>query len=611
MARVLARLSAGRHCSHNSIVVLCQGPSAASAPPPFSLLETMGKQHMVRLTKISENWGSLITYATLFGSWPTMQQLRERLSVLPRSETILRLAWCNAATRTWAIVRSSQLDEAIRRYLFPLWAVQFEDWHKRFGGGFLFHRYTVLWLLRHALVLCPVAAPPLSTKDQLSRFGEALLMANDLSAFDTPKPLPTDLAVAANMIPNTEYFSHEDYDREVARTSYLFNELAANASDHRLPAFAARVQELLGYNLKAYTDLAFASAMKHITPELESPDTFRVNVILPEHFDTTSIPSATAAGFLDSISATESEFTSLIDSRSTHNADLTIFRERPVLRNNDGYLILDVGFVLDKAGKGLLWSAVKNAPDTECEALLARFGDLFELYVDNLLAQNLKSATKVLQGPRFRDGAQAADAAILEGRTLILCEHKANTIKSATRYADDPTMLEKALEERFITGTARGRKGLTQLFNGITRISRGDSLTDEHGQTITSVDFDRIMPVLVHLDNILRTPGIPSYFKARFKQLGRITTHTVTPLTLLPVTELEELEGHLHDKPLREFLESFLSELRKDRTAVFLTRSLPVLKGKFRKPGATLKRFDTYLTGLQERLFPGHENVLS
>jgi hypothetical protein len=37
-------------------------------------------------------------------------------------------------------------------------------------------------------------------------FGEAVLIANDLSAFLTPKPLPTDLAVAANFIPQAEFF---------------------------------------------------------------------------------------------------------------------------------------------------------------------------------------------------------------------------------------------------------------------------------------------------------------------------------------------------------------------------------------------------------------------
>jgi hypothetical protein len=78
----------------------------------------------------------------------------------------------------------------------------------------------------------------------------------------------------------------------------------------------------------------------------------------------------------------------------------------------------------------------------------------------------------------------------------------------------------------------------------------------------------------------------------------------VTPLVLLPVTELEELEGYLHDTPLSAFLESFLALLKSDKSAVFLTRVLPVLKGKARKNGSALNRLDRYLDDMLHRFFP-------
>ena len=92
--------------------------------------------------------------------------------------------------------------------------------------------------------------------------------------------------------------------------------------------------------------------------------------------------------------------------------------------------------------------------------------------------------------------------------------------------------------------------------------------------------------------------------KTRFKSLGKAKRFTVTPLVLLPITELEELEGYLPTTPLSAFLESFMAVLRADRSAVFLTGLLPILKGKNRKRGATLLRFDQYMETMTCRLFP-------
>jgi len=79
---------------------------------------------------------------------------------------------------------------------------------------------------------------------------------------------------------------------------------------------------------------------------------------------------------------------------------------------------------------------------------------------------------------------------------------------------------------------------------------------------------------------------------------------TVLPMTTLPITELEEIEGHLHDHKMGEIIESFQESLRRDTKTIFLGRMLPILRGQSRKTGSTLRRFDTYLTQFEHRLFP-------
>lgn len=90
----------------------------------------------------------------------------------------------------------------------------------------------------------------------------------------------------------------------------------------------------------------------------------------------------------------------------------------------------------------------------------------------------------------------------------------------------------------------------------------------------------------------------------RFRPLGRLKRYVATPLVLLPITELEEIEGHLREHRVSEILESFLSLLRTERTSVFLASILPILRGKHRDPGPTLQRFHQYITGMSARLFP-------
>jgi hypothetical protein len=557
-------------------------------------------------SKTPKHWGMIITFDSLIGGWPTFAQLECRLAELPRTETIHLVAWCNAATRTWDGVGDNKADEQVRNFLFPFWVPQFNNWTRQFGEGFLFHRYTLLWLLRHTLIMCPTAAPTIYSPEQLYRFGEVCLIANDLAFFQTPKALPTDLTVAANMIPNTEYFSHkEEYQREVARTHYILAELAPKASDLRFPALAKRIQHLLGYEINNYIDLTFGSVNNSITNVFTTPGQFQIDPILPEHFSRTSIAPETAARFLESFSGDEATLSTAIRNNSAHKADLTIFRDKPLLRHNNGYIALDAGFVLDKAGKSLFWTAIKNAPSGEREGLLSAWGDLFELYVNNRLEENLGPQSILIPTPVFGDKSQAADAIIVEGRTLILLEYKASTISSAIRYADNPAALEKVLEERFISGVGNGRKGLTQLFNALQRFTGGDQFIDQRtGSMVFPSTVGRIMPVLVHLDNALRTPGIPSYLKDRFDALGRFETHMVEPLTVLPITELEALEGYLPEYGMVAVIESFLGQLLAERSTFFLTERLPILQGKDDKTGTTLQHFDDYLNALLARLFP-------
>ena len=134
----------------------------------------------------------------------------DRLRLLSRIDVVLRLAWCSAVTLSWKTFKNRENDKRVRDYLFPFWQEECDRWTNEFGEGFVFSRFTILWLMRRAFSTCASDGARLDNHDRLHVFGEACLMANLLSAFAKPKRLPTDLAIAANMLPNAEYFSQEE-----------------------------------------------------------------------------------------------------------------------------------------------------------------------------------------------------------------------------------------------------------------------------------------------------------------------------------------------------------------------------------------------------------------
>jgi hypothetical protein len=123
-----------------------------------------------RRSGIGDRIGVLITYSTLVGTDPTPADLTTRLTKLNRTDIVLRLAWLNAAAQTWQGTKDNQQDTRIRDHLFPWWTPAFERWSARYGDGFLFSRYTILWLLRRALAICPVDSG-LRTHEALQIFG--------------------------------------------------------------------------------------------------------------------------------------------------------------------------------------------------------------------------------------------------------------------------------------------------------------------------------------------------------------------------------------------------------------------------------------------------------
>jgi len=404
---------------------------ARANPTPTKQRATDGSALPFRL-------GTLVTYHTALGvPWPTFDELITRLECLCRRDAIYWLARLSLYVQTWERVSDNKRDKVLRNYVMPDWAQAFNHWTRVYGDGFVFSRYHILWLMRQVFRFCPRKGQRISVWDRgnLQELGELLLMANDLAAFVEPKRLTGSLEVAANTMSALEMASPEHYHaHDLSRTRQIID-IAGRSSMAHLRQFHSKLEHLLGFTIADYFDLTLTSCSIFLTcPIAQDPEAFTPPALAVPLFRETSLDQNSVQVFLNSNSEDERYFRDQARNAPQSNADLTLFRERPLLSLESEFLPLDVAFLLEKAGRSLLWTAIKRSDDPkDREILIQHWGESFEEYVRTLLQECLLHRGTYLRHPEFEDGTQAFDGCILEGKCLIAIETKANTIPSRLR----------------------------------------------------------------------------------------------------------------------------------------------------------------------------------
>ncbi|MGJ5817015.1 hypothetical protein [Paludibaculum fermentans] len=552
----------------------------------------------------NDGFGRLITYSSVYGRWPTYEDLATCLKPYRVSDVVLTLSWILTTTQSWRAVSGNDRDLSIRRYFAP--SLQFH--RSATGEEFLFSRASVLWLMRQSFRLCQHDGAPVNTPASYLAIGLAALIGNDLGAYQQPRHLKTNLEFAANLLPLTEYMSLEEFDRDVSRTHYMLTVLAPTAAYAALRGLPAAIERLLGFRLDEYRDLVLASAAKVMLVDSSDPTCCITPALAAQNFSRTALNPTNMHLFWDSVSWDAHEAAEHFRNTASHPWDLTDFRVRPLMRvRSREYVVLDLPFLMDKAGRSLFWTAFGRSEGKERKLMPGYWGELFESYVALVLEQVRTNARQVMVDPRFEDGLQAADCCVLEGRTLIVIEAKASTLTAGVRYADNPDLLRDELERKFVVGDRSGLKGVSQLAHFLHRFAAGDTIRDRNSLVIARRDVDKIIPVLVHLDTALRTVCLNHYMADRLRDMVRIKRPIVTPLALLHISELEAMQGHLDDFLLSDLIESYLSTLRSNPAAMLFAARIPLLVRQKPKRGPILTTFESLMKQTIVRLFPDEE----
>jgi hypothetical protein len=545
--------------------------------------------------------GVTICYSELFRRHPTLEDLHNIIRPLKRQDVLISISWLLAVTKVWQTIQTNETERKVWVHFLPTHHARLPRAEDRFA----FSRYTLLWLAKQACIVCPSEGMLVDTPETRERLGLACLMVNDLitprSRFNGP------LDLAASMIASTDYYSHDEQDRDLVRTRYFLRELAPQSKQPAVRDFPARIESLLGFDIDEYCDLALSTCARNMSANVDDLRSYTTPGVTAENFKTTAVDPHRVTEFLRTISAAEETLHDEFSSRIRSLDDLTTFRIWPILKTKDDlYALLDVALVLDKAGRSLVWTALNASNNgSERKQMLGIWGCLLDEYVSALLKETSHPTRTVIANPCFEDGTEALDCCVIEGGSLVAIEVKSSTLTNEVRYADDASRLQEELEKKFVTGDGDGLKGLSQLARFVSRFSQGHPVLDPSTKKVVAKKSSVrvVFPLLVFLDTALRTPGVNRYLQSRFKDLYR-TSRTITPLLTMPVAELEEVQGHLDEVLLNALLESF-SSTNRDHMMTFVAAHVPIVKERGRKMGPMVGRLDDLLNQLRERLFPG------
>ncbi|MCI0627490.1 MAG: hypothetical protein L0387_38565 [Acidobacteria bacterium] len=165
---------------------------------------------------------------------------------------------------------------------------------------------------------------------------------------------------------------------------------------------------------------------------------------------------------------------------------------------------------------------------------------LFQEYVDWLL-KGIDWGPEVIyqSSPRFEDcNEEALDGLLLKGGTLFALEYKGGFVSQSAKYSLDKSKMMDELEKKFVT------EGCCQLVSTLTKLF-GISNNPRHLRDIPVDHVERVAPILIVQDHILRGPFVNWWLNKRFQDhLDSSPVKRqlqVLPLTVVNVHELESM----------------------------------------------------------------------
>lgn len=532
---------------------------------------------MAAIVMLMQGMASLISWWSLTGERPALSDVHATLSRYDMAGVLGGLARISVKLRTWENSPTPEADREMVASLFPpAWIRRIDQQRLRAPNSLVFHRITLLFLVKEALQQCPAGGLAVTGAPDVFALSECFLRANDLVLGYTPTAGDSLDQLMAGLLPFYELIPQEAFPEDLVRNLFLFdNVLPTLRSDHRYIDFPSLFAGRVKMPYRRYCELALAVNAKPMLAEklggLLGEDFFLSRTC----FSKMSVNSADVEQFLALISMDHGDLRRALQT-TTLPTDVSPIQRRPLLRLEERFLVLDTAFLLDKAGVGVFWALREFLTPEEAKRAFEFLGILLEKYAHWFWETAYQGTGTYTPNTRFPDNDEAFDAILMERGTLVAIEYKSGMLAAEAKHSFAADMITDAIDRKYVTSQRGERKGIAQLRRGIERFLRGEPLGKA---PLTREHIHTIHPVIIAADPALTGPLVSRYLDRKLdrRSLRSKGRHiAVAPLQLATFADIERLLPYTSSVSVTEILEAANKEAfpsgnlrQRARTAIF------------------------------------------
>jgi hypothetical protein len=532
---------------------------------------------------------TFLTYEELFGRRSLYEEFKAELLRFP-TDILIRLC---GALNMLLFGGSPHFDKDLHDRLVEVLCPSALQAIKRSPLGALFHRQVLLLIAKEALRYGPsVSTEPSASPDMTCLF----TMANDqLAAIERPTEdgVQNTVVLISRYLPLSEFQYHQPaikLSRAYVMLAKLAELIPTEGKQFNIPEI---FEQATGLPPDIYFPLVIASMTKYSVPNFEqffrSPHEFALRF---DWFSRTNLDNNKLERFFGDLSGDYNEFQELLGKYDRGISDFTIFRERPMLRLDEGFYPIDFAFLAAKSESAFFWRARSALPPAQKKSFHAFWGLIFERYVQRLLTRSVDGRINRFFGsPRYVDrNEEACDGIMLcKGYAAVFMEFKGSMFRADAKWSGDATLLEHELRTKLIVDEDGDPKGITQLANAISNVF-------EHKRELIGPDLGsvtKVYPVLVTYDEIGDAWFLASYLNEIFKKTinKKKMRITVTPPFCMSADHLEGFLGALEDVALSEVLDARYKQDKSLKMPFWLPNNA-ALKAKPRTPTTVHEGFE-------------------
>lgn len=517
------------------------------------------------------------------------------LKELSLTDTLFWCARLNMVLSTSMDVQPKARQEfGLKQFLTPNEISVINDFVKKHGGPqkvIIFFRGQILELLRWVLLFCRDFTDDGTTFDKQEvrlKFAQALLISSD---------------IWANRILEDRFFVDDNIDRSRQRAlGAIRKSIEATVTANNLAKSLGRGWTLFrDYFTRNYTSfeseffsktglsvdeyfICFAAIITSFMDPKRGSGIFNVNELKEntnygdKFAKYIQLESQNADDLKNALWKPNSNDINSFEKAPFY--DYRPLRDKPILSTRDGRaIIIDPIFYSEKASVGPLFHLLdKQETNGQVNTIFGAFGDAFENYSCDILKRMFHHSSGSLakrlscnvKGEDQKGDEIEIDAYLNDAVELVLFEMKAVFIPEKTILSDKHDNFLQQLRQKYSvteeSSSDRKTKGVGQLARIIKSIAAKKWL----GENDEFSSVKRIYPILVIHDSLLTSPVYGQFFASEFKNYlepdaeqrnGNLRKGDleITPVIVLSLEDLEDLETSIEHFAFRELLSSYSS----------------------------------------------------